>query len=297
MTSMKRARGLHGPVLAAIDLTDASDAVLGQAHALAASLDARLTISHVLYEKLQARLFLAKLLKEDAAGPTDLEQQALQAMTARTLAVTGREAGDFDVAVDWGSPHAGILSRAERMHAGVVVVGAGSVAERVARYAPCEVLVARPSARGSVLGATDFSDPSLPAIEMAIAEATRRGVPLRLLHCLEFAETVVLGPPSVGAGVLPPLQGDAVDRIARGERERLQDSLARFAAHGECLVSRGLAAVAIVNAAHAAPTELVVVGMRGRSNVSRLLLGSVAETVLRMSPCSVLIVHVTRHLK
>ena len=289
---MRKARGLCGPVLAAIDFTDASDAVLSQAHALATSLEARLIVSHVLHEKLQARMFLAQLLNEHVAEQADLEEETRRAMKARTLAATGREPGDFDVAVDWGSPHAGVLIRAERTHAGVIVVGPGSVAERVARYAPCGVLVARPSARGSVLGATDFSDPSLPAIEMAVAEAARRGAPLRLLHCLEFAEAVVLGPPSLGAGVLPPLQGPAVDRVVRGEQERLQDSLVCFGAHGECLVSRGLAAAAIVNAAHAAPTELVVVGMRGRSNVSRLLLGSVAETILRMSPCSVLIVHV-----
>ena len=57
------------------------------------------------------------------------------------------------------------------------------------------------------------------------------------------------------------------------------------------IVSRRPAAPAIVPAERDVPTELVVVGTRGRTNLSRLLLRSVAATVLRTAPCSVLVVH------
>jgi universal stress protein A len=281
---------LRGPVLAAIDLTDA-DEVLAQGSAMATSLQTRLIVCHVLPEVSPARVLFPQLSQLDTSMEAALEQRAREAVEARVAAVTERSTTDFEVTVDFGSAHAGILSRAEQMGAGLVVVGSGGVADRVARYAPCAVLVARPSKRGSVLAATDFSDPSLPAIAAALAEAVRRGVRLRLMHCLEAAEPILLGSPSFAIGILPALPENLIEELENDARERLRTSLARSGVSGDCIVSRGLAAPAIVQAARDVPTELVVVGIRGRTNLSRLLLGSVAETVLKTAPCSVLVVH------
>ena len=44
-----------------------------------------------------------------------------------------------------------------------------------------------------MLGATDFSDPALPAVKMAAAEARRRGVRFRLVHCLDIDEAAYVG--------------------------------------------------------------------------------------------------------
>ncbi len=291
---MSALRGLEGPVLAAIDLTETADEILAQANAIAGSLKTSLIVSHVIHETLRVRMLFPQLAGADAAGHAALEQQVLEAVEARVAAVTRRAAGDFSVAIDSGSPHAGILRRAEQARAGLLVVGPGSVAERVARYATCAVLVARRSPRGGVLAATDFSDPALPAIEIAAAEAARRGTWLRLLHCLEFSEPVLLGPPRMAVGVLPALPGELVQELERDAGERLRASLARFAVKGECLLTRGTAAGSIVEAARTAPTELVVIGTRGRSNLRRLLLGSVAETVLRTAPCSVMVVRLAQ---
>jgi nucleotide-binding universal stress UspA family protein len=290
---MTAAKGLRGPVLAAIDLTDAADEVLTQANAIAVSLRTKLIVSHVLHETLQARMLFPQFAGMGAARQAAFEQ-VREAVKARIAAVAKRAISEVDVVVDSGSAHAGILSRAEQVSAGLIVVGPGAVAERVARYAPCAVLVARPSPRGTVLGATDFSDPSLPAIETAVAEARRRGVTLRLMHCLEFSEPVLLGSPSMAIGVLPALPGEVVQELDRDAHDRLRASLERFGVSGECLVTRGTAALSVVEAAKAVPTELVVVGMRGRSNLSRLLLGSVAEAILRTAPCSAIVVHLAR---
>jgi nucleotide-binding universal stress UspA family protein len=58
----------------------------------------------------------------------------------------------------------------------------------------------------------------------------------------------------------------------------------------EIIVARHSPLSAIVEEANRMPTSLVVVGTHGRSGLARLALGSVAESVVRAAPCSVLVV-------
>jgi nucleotide-binding universal stress UspA family protein len=281
---------LRGPVVAAIDLTDAADEVLAQAHTLAAGLHARFVVCHVLPEILHTRMLFPQLSETDAETHATIERRTREAIEARIALVTARSPDDFESVVEFGSAHSGILAQVEHVGAGLVVLGPGRVAERVARYAPCAVMVARPSKGGCVLAATDFSDPALPAIEIGAAEARRRGVKLRLMNCLELGEPVLWGSSSIAIGVLPALPGELIDEFERDALKRLRSSLAAMKIDGDCLVARGRPAAQIVETARDTPTALVVVGSRGRSRLSRALLGNVAETVLHTAPCSVLAV-------
>jgi nucleotide-binding universal stress UspA family protein len=187
------------------------------------------------------------------------------------------------------SPHAGIYAAAARIGAGVVALGPGATAARVAHHASWAVLVARPSpAGGAVLGATDFSDPALPAIETAAREATRRGVPLRLLHAVDISLNALFSMP--GPVMVPASPVDMTTALVDSARARLDESLRRFAVTGNTIVAQGGAAASITEAAATLPASLVVVGTRGRSGLPRLLLGSVADAVMRDAPCSVLAV-------
>jgi len=58
----------------------------------------------------------------------------------------------------------------------------------------------------------------------------------------------------------------------------------------ETKIISGSAAAAIVGEADATGAELLVVGSHGRTGLTRILLGSVAEKVVRTSSCSVLVV-------
>ena len=89
---------------------------------------------------------------------------------------------------------------------------------------------------------------------------------------------------------VPTVSQHVADELRAHLLTRLQASLERFRAEGERLVVDGPAAIAIVKAARDLPAELVVVGTRGRTGLSRLTLGSVAEAVLSSAPCSVLVV-------
>jgi nucleotide-binding universal stress UspA family protein len=279
---------LNGPVLVATDLSESADEALRQADALARHAGGALRVCHVLPEMLRVRMLFPQLQLQDAYDIQALEREAADVVAARVRDLTGRSAADYAVEIDAGSPHAGILQAAERIQAGILVVGPGSVAERVARSAACHVLVARPSPSGKVLGATDLSDPSFPAVEAAVTEASRRGVPLCLVHSVDLrpiqwgAMPMAFPAPAVSQRVVDELRADVLGR--------LQSCLERFGAEGERLVVDGPAATAIVEVARELPAELVVVGTRGRTGLSRLALGSVAEAVLSNAPCSVLVV-------
>ncbi len=279
---------IRGPVLVAADLSEGADEALRQAEALARSLGEPLHVCHVMPEPIRVRMLFPQLQLQDAADLHALEQRALQTMTMRVGMLTGRRPEDYALEISAGSPHSGILEKAERMRPGILVLGPGGVAERVARHAPCPVLVARPSPRGKVLGATDFSDPALPAVEATVHEAARRHTAPCLIHSFDWTPTVSAGfPPGVG---LPAVPRDLMEDLRASARERLQGSLRQLGAEGECYVGEGHAASAIVRLARELPAQLVVVGTRGRTGLTRLALGSVAEEVVSMAPCSVLVV-------
>jgi nucleotide-binding universal stress UspA family protein len=279
---------LMGPVLAATDLSDRADEALRQADQLAHHLRGPLHVCHVLPEFVRVRSLFPQLQQQDVIETEALQRNAASVAASRVEARTGRQGSDTRVVIEAGSPHAGILTAAEAIGAGVIVMGPGDVAQRVARAASCAVLVARPSGTGTVLGATDFSDPSLPALEAAAREASRRRVPLCVMHSVDVNVGESLSMPA--AFPLPAVPPDVVDGLREDARRQLQACLDRLGAAGETRVGAGPPALEIMKAAAELSAELVVVGTRGRTGLSRLVLGSVAEAILAGAPCSVLVV-------
>jgi len=280
---------LTGPVLVATDLGDAADEAIRQADALSRALGGPLLACHVLPELLQVRMLFPQFRQADAGVLRQLEDEASQLVGRRVRDLTGRTHEELRVVLESGSPHAGILRVAEETRAGVLVVGPGGVAERVVRHASCAVLIARRSGPGVVLAATDFSDPSLPAVAAGAAEAARRGVEFAVLHSVDL--TPAAATPALGA--YPALAVlSAVDSAAVRDSTlaRLRECLDRLEVVGTPISAEGPAARAILETARASPAELVVVGTVGRTGLARLALGSVAEAVVRAAPCSTLVV-------
>lgn len=282
----------HGPVLAATDFSEAADEAIRQAQAAALMVGAPLIVCHVLPEAYRVRVLFPQDAGIDASTQSALAQKATKAVTIRVGAALGATDAPVAVEVESGSPHAGILEVADRVRAGLIVLGPGAAALRVARSAHCPVLVARPSpAGGAVLGATDFSDPAVPAIQMAADVAKRRDVDLRVLHCLDVEVVSALAAAgSVSPMILPPIPTSVLHDLESKAHERLGEALARAGAKGETLVARGAPTHGILKAATDRPTALIVVGTRGRTGLSRLVIGSVAEQVISRAPCSVMVV-------
>ena len=287
---------INGPILAAMDLDNGSDELLRQADALSRSYKVKLSVCHVLPEIFAVRPLFPQLHLDDALNRSGLEAAVRDALLERIRAVTTREFSQTGIEIEQGTVHAGILRAAERIGAGAVVVGGkvdlkglqilGHAAEHVVRYADCPVLVARPSPAGKVLVATDFSDPALPAVEAGAAEARRRKADLTIIHAIDLLPVMspyygeFLGMPPMGLG----------DQMRELWQQRLDECVHRFKAKGGGLLRNGPAASTILSAASELPAELLVVGTHGRTGLSRIALGSVAEAVVRAAPCSVLTV-------
>jgi len=286
---------LHGPVLVGTDLTPGAEEAIRQGAQLARDLDTPLIACHILPEILRVGMLfpqwrgLSRELEQSMTG------KARGAVTRELESVLGGDASGVQIVLDSGTAHVGLLAQADATGAGVIVTGFGQVAEQVARHASVPVLVARGSPRGAVVGATDFSDPSLPVLNAAASEAKRRQSSLHLIHALDIG-LYALGRAS-GAAIRDLADSSAIaleglDELRSAADVRLRDTLQQFAVEGQTSVISGHAVHAIVSYAESVGAELVVVGTHGRSGFARLTLGSTASGVIDSSPCSVLVVRV-----
>jgi nucleotide-binding universal stress UspA family protein len=133
-----------------------------------------------------------------------------------------------------------------------------------------------------VLYATDFSDSAKAALPIACALARNYEARLILLH-------VRPAPASVAGefGGIVPGPGEPDESV----KSRLTQMLpADFTGRVECRVGDGDAAEEIVAVADRTGCDLIVLGTHGRTGLARLLVGSVAEAVLRTATCPVLTV-------
>jgi nucleotide-binding universal stress UspA family protein len=291
-------------ILVAVDLSDASIAALKAARTLADARGATLAIVHVVSGVVDIRPFFPQNYGINATNTVELARLAGEALHRRVSEVEG--CADAERFVELGTPYAEIVRRAEAWKADLVVVGSrgkagisrallGSVAEHVVRVAHCPVLVSRP-VRGSglVMAATDLSDPSLPAIARAAEEARLRGARLVVVHATETPLAAYGGGPAALLGsVAPALTAEEQQQRQSALVTVLQGAMERFGAEGEPLVVDGDAVASLIRAVEEQQPDLLVVGTHGRTGISRLLLGSVAEKLVRLADCSVLVVRQT----
>lgn len=288
-------------VLCAVDLSEEGDEAIRQADAIARLHQGKLIAYHALPVPTRSAPLFPHLALADNSAFVTLERQVLEALVARVTAVTGRASSDFEVELGSGSPHSAIVEDAERLAVDLIVVGGagpkgvmravlGAVAERVVRYAHCAVWVARPSpAAGPIIAASDLSDPSMPAIEAAVDHGKRRGVAVSVVHALAFQQVLT---PMASAGLPAMAMWSPADFTKiRGEIfEQLTTAVRRFDPDAEVLVSEGRPATLILELAQKRGAGLICVGTKGRSGLSRMVLGSVAEEVVRHAGCAVLVV-------
>jgi nucleotide-binding universal stress UspA family protein len=289
-------------VFVAIDFSPSSDEALKQAHERAVSTGAQLAVCHIVPNELRSNLLFPQITQLAALQfPLDMEQIA-DAASARVAEVTGRSAEEFELIVEDGTPQALILETAEEWMADLIIMGShgqtsasdallGSVTDSVLRHAHCPVLIVR---RGGpirrIVAGTDFSDPALPALKAAAEETLRVGGDLIVVHSLDLVWAPAAYPAMAFGGAPINISAEKMGELQRIATERLEESLRQLDVPGEILVTTGSAGTALIDVAKERKADLVVVGTIGRTGLRRALLGSVAETVARGAPCSVLVV-------
>jgi nucleotide-binding universal stress UspA family protein len=138
-----------------------------------------------------------------------------------------------------------------------------------------------------ILVATDFSEPADTALTYGRALAAKFGATLHVLNVVDdlFARSVGL---EGYAGLDPELQRE----IEAAAAKQLRSLVASEAIPVKPVTRTSNApAQAIVDYALRSKIDLIVIGTRGRGGVAHLLMGSVAERVVRTASCPVLTVH------
>jgi nucleotide-binding universal stress UspA family protein len=298
-------------IVVGIDFSESSTVAAGQALDLARHTGAQVVLVHVgivpstkpppgegsvaEWERL-----LREQLSADRRGLEDLRER-----------LSGQGADVSHMVID-GFPDTGLVKAAEELGAEVIVTGShgrtgvarwllGSVAERTVRLSKGAVIVARKGANSGggyrrIMVPTDFSDHAHEALRTALIVAGSDGAHIDLVHFWQL--------PMVGGGYDPGI--DATMGSVGGLRQAIESDADR---RGRELVEevssdhlrvtyktvQGGAAHGVVDRATNAstPHDLIVLGSHGRRGVRRFLLGSVAETVVRHAPCSVMVVHLS----
>jgi nucleotide-binding universal stress UspA family protein len=279
-------------ILVATDFSPRSDRALRRAAMIASASGASLTLLHVVDADRDRHLI-------------DSERDAASAVLADAAATLKNDDG---IAADWlvkvDDVDAGILSAAAEIAAELIVIGpqrnrlrdffVGTTAERVLRRStrPLLIAVGMPAAHHqSTLLALDFDVASKAAarkaLEMGIFDQTK----VVVMHAFDAPAEGMLK----RAMDSPP----DIERYVEAERQAAMDKLRALAkeiglppACRTVVSLKGSPARAILEAAQEAKCDLIALGTNQRKSFARVLIGSVAENVIRDAQRDVLIIPV-----
>ncbi len=284
-------------ILLGTDFSAGSRAAALQARRLADWKGAALHVLHVidiLSVRAQAEAFQLSLML--------LEPKVLKRRTAdltQWLANSGIEAnGSAEVVI--GMPLDELLARAVARDANLLVLGVrgdssaqpdtGELALQCLRKAPCKVMLVHPRNEGAfkvVVAGIDFSETSREAARQARHVADLDGSKLHFVH---------VSPPPKKNFFTPAEHRNSASPFAINFRSALERRLRNFV--GDLagpdssfgLVEHESSDLGIAEYATAHGADLLVIGSKGHSELSYLLLGSTVEKMLRRIPCSVLVI-------
>jgi nucleotide-binding universal stress UspA family protein len=137
----------------------------------------------------------------------------------------------------------------------------------------------------NILVPIDLDDSAAQVLDYAVALAAKLDAKLHVLHAVPW--------PLLGAEVPIAVTETAMDDIMKHEQKAFDDLVAAHTSRlppASAALTKGDARTAILTAAQELRADLIVIGTHGRRGVSRLVLGSVAESVARTAPCPVLFV-------
>jgi len=287
-------------MLVPIDFSAPSDAALAYAKMLAERFEATLHLLHVA-DATFLRAVVADPANRDTGVLNRLDDLLTDTERTRFRSVSAVEHSDVpaDEIVRYAHlTDIDLIVMGTHGRTGVAHVLLGSVAETVVRNASCPVLTLRSTPtslaaqRGPtrILAPTDFSPPSDQALEYARRVAARCGATLHLLHVLEDtvdttsfgSEVLVPDSPEVRAARLEEAREKLAHRSGGANHEQPRAST-------EVVV--GPSTRTIVRYAADNGFDLIIMGTHGRRGFAHLVIGSVAEEVVRTASCPVLSIH------
>jgi len=136
-----------------------------------------------------------------------------------------------------------------------------------------------------ILVPTDFSEYADYALDYAIELAKILQARLTVLY-VYYLPSLALGE------VSPAVLDDTLQAMETNARQQAQKALARVlkaGIQGDSILVEGTPFQTIIDTAKDKEADLIVMGTHGRTGLSHVLMGSVAEKVVRLAPCPVLV--------
>ncbi|MGA2914401.1 MAG: universal stress protein [Sedimentisphaerales bacterium] len=147
-----------------------------------------------------------------------------------------------------------------------------------------------------ILFPTDFSEYSLTARDFAYDLANRYAAQLHCVHIVDLVDNMILGGYMPTMEVVPAV---SVGRIEETAKKNLDEFVKRhFSEFKNSIVKKvitGKPFFEIIQYCRQEDIDLIVMGTHGHSALASMLLGSVAEKVVRKAPCAVLTVRHPAH--
>ena len=200
-----------------------------------------------------------------------------------------------------------IIDESETFSPDLIVVGShgrggfasgvlGSVSAEIIDRAACPVLVARRTTLSTIVLAEDGSEDANAGAACIVGLEPLAAAAVHVVSVVDEPFPIVLADASATASAVEAYRAyeDAmprlVERYAQLARER-GDFLGRLGFRATMETRTGGAAPELNAAAKGRGADCIVIGSRGQTGLRRLMLGSVARSVLFNAPCSVLIAH------
>jgi universal stress protein A len=143
-----------------------------------------------------------------------------------------------------------------------------------------------------ILVPVDFSPPSKRALQIALELGSRFDAAVELLHVVEYPAYAIPDMSVTVAGTAPMMFDAYAQQTGENEMKKMlaaaTTEIARAGVRVSSSVVRGNARDTIIDTAKNGGFDLIVMGTHGRTGLDHILLGSVAERVVRKASCAVL---------
>ena len=284
-------------IIVGVDFSECSRSALEQAVRMAEWNQANLRVIHAIeYLTISEAAEALRLTEDKIRG--EMRQQAITRLAAWIKEVGAPTRHSREVV--FGPPLDVLLQEARTGSADLLVLGitgdsllpygAGTLATKCLRKAPCKVMLvkashARPFRR--IVAGVDFSDTSREAVIQALRIAAQDQAEVHFLHIFQSPWEY-----AVRFNDHLPAMAD----FEKNYRSMLENNLRQFtsSASGVCAIHVVTEAKShghgIAEYCRAIGADLVILGTKGRTNLKYVLLGSTVERLLKEIPCSALVV-------
>jgi len=148
----------------------------------------------------------------------------------------------------------------------------------------------------TILVPIDYSDCTRDVLAQAERLAAALGADIELMHIVQL-------PPEVPPGAMftptyNPTPRTAIQHLCDAAQKRLEGLRAVVSARGftvKCTLEVGGVSDMVVKHAEETSPDFIVMGTHGRRGIGRLMLGSVTESVIRSTPCPVVVTRFQHH--